>query len=276
MAFSICMLFYGDHAPLAGRLLDSFLASKPPGDLIQDVRIGVNHCGVGTMGKIRDFCSRRCGFPCIVFRPPQNVGKYPLMRRMFYDNGLEDPSHVMWFDDDSFFGRAVKPRWWSQAMASAQKATMVGRIHTLPQRRQQFEGVQAQPWFNNKKIDKKHVYRYVTGAWWTADFQFLKKWDYPFYDLYHNGGDSMLGELIRQQKGTLTHWAQAQCHCESCSKKRRGIDPNVVHVNMGGRKGRRGIGVDREVYVWQNWKPGHEPDLSRHNFTCRIDKYGDT
>ena len=105
-----------------------------------------------------------------------------------------------------------------------------------------------------------------------AKSKLLLDLDYPFVELYHNGGDSILGEAIRQQGKVMAQFKQLQCHCESCNPRGVTISAPVVHINVGGRKGRRGIGITGEKYVWSDGKI--DQDLSHQSFSLRVFSYG--
>jgi hypothetical protein len=171
---------------------------------------------------------------------------------MLYDSLLA--SHIMYFDDDSHL-TTRDSNWWREVHELAESCTMLGQIWKIPQRKQQYLAIREQPWYTGQPVDAKHWFRFATGGWWVADRRFLWKWNYPFPEIYHNGGDSILGELVRQQQGNLV-------------KFHRG-----VLVNVGGRESRRGIGVAEEVYVWQNYVLGQDVSLSHHDFPCRVHTY---
>ena len=62
-----------------------------------------------------------------------------------------------------------------------------------------------------------------------------------------------------------------QCHCESCQRRGIAQDKPVVHINVGGRAGRRGIGVTGENYVWRDGNP--QPSLQHQRFELKVCRY---
>jgi hypothetical protein len=174
------------------------------------------------------------------------------MRRMLHSKPLAE--RLMWFDDDSHL-TTRDPYWWLNVRDRARTVTVMGELYYLTQRGRQYLGIREQPWYTGEPVDQDHRYHFATGGWLVIDSSFIKRWDYPFPDLFHNGGDSILGELVRQQHGNLVSWHEG------------------VEINVGGRKGRRGLGVAQEVYVWQNCVPGQSADLSHHDFPCRVRVY---
>jgi hypothetical protein len=267
--FSICTVLYGDYPQLAQRLLDSWKLRAH----VQDFRIGLNAVGDKTRKLVETWAKSQVRRePVYVYEAvnADNLGKYPLMRAMFYDRPLA--SRVMWFDDDSFLDQSVGVPWWDTVLVSSLQVTQLGAVHQIRQRHMQHAVIRQQPWYTGKPVDDRHLFRFVTGGWWVADSAFIQKWDYPFPALYHNGGDSILGELIRQQSGILVHFTpHIRCHCESCAAKPVLEDMPVAHINVGGRKGRRGIGVTQENYVWADGCT--QPSLEHQNFDLKVQRY---
>ncbi len=267
--FSVCALLYGDYPALARRLLDSLRVH----DQVQDFRLGLNQVGMATRDCVHSWALQQYHRqPVYLYEEANfaNLGKYPLMRQMLRDRKVA--AKVMWFDDDSYLDPAAGTDWWQQAAQVSRGKTQVGSIHRIMQRTRQHEVIVRQPWFTGKPINHRHRFEFATGGWWIADSSFLLRWDYPFPALHHNGGDSILGELIRQQGGTLGKFPGGiQCHCESCVGTGKHDGKPVVHINVGGRKGRRGIGVRDERYVWADGNP--EPDLAHQNFDMRVTRY---
>jgi len=267
--FSVCAVIYGDHLPLAQKLLESLRFNAH----VEDFRLGLNAVSPATYDYVHRWAAEQChSQPVTLFEPAegQNVGKYPLMRQMLNYRDIAD--RVMWFDDDSYLDSAAGLSWWDQANKYSKQAFQVGAIHSIMQRGRQYEVIKKQPWFRGKPINQRHRFRFITGGWWIAHTELLKKWNYPFPALYHNGGDSILGEVARQQNQKLLALPGGmQCHCESCSKKGIKYGQPVVHINVGGRKGRRGIGVKDEKYIWADGDPN--PSLDHQNFDLKVFRY---
>ena len=265
--FSVCATFYGDYPALAEKLLNSLKITAH----VQDIRLGLNAVSKQVHDYVESWAVQQMpAYPIYLYEDKYggNLGKYPLMRQMFKDRKLADK--VMWFDDDSFLA-AVSVDWWDTVLALSQKYTQVGALHSILQKRRQYEVIMKQPWFTGKSVNVHHRYKFSTGGWWVADAEFLTKWDYPFVALHHNGGDSILGELIRQQGGSLGEFPQGtQCYCEGCVRNKIKLN-SVVRINVGGRKGRRGLGATSEHYLWED---GDEnPSLEHQTFELKIARY---
>jgi hypothetical protein len=266
---------YGDYPELIGKTLDSI--HDQFNARVKDIRIGLNAVSEASHDVVMQWCSTFKLCPVYVYQEVdnENVGKYPLMRRMFYErpSPLEDFDAVMWFDDDSYLDSGVGDAWWDQVDNALSSSTVVGLRHFIGSRGNQSQGIAEQSWYGGHSLNKRHRFTFATGAWWIAKAPFLRRWDYPFEEIYHNGGDSILGELCRQQSAVIHDFKSfAQCHAKCCYK---GVDHHgVVHVNVGGREGRRGIGIKpvEEIYPWHFH--GEKPEnYDRHCFDIRIYKF---
>jgi len=269
--FTVCVLLYGDYPELAKRVLGSISSTH----LVGEVRLGLNAVSEATFSFVREWATEKSfSVPVKTYSPSgnKNVGKYPLMSRMFVDLRT---SHVMWFDDDSFLLDAT-PGWWKNVFDRAALFDVYGSLHRISQRGKQYLAIPQQSWFGGKPVSPRHVYNFATGGWWVGSVSFLRKWGYPFPQLQHNGGDSVLGELVRQQGAKLGHanTSIAVCYCEACAK---GLNPlrsrpvGGVNINVGGRAGRRGIGVSSENYVFSDGNPF--PSLLHHSFDVEVLNY---
>ena len=273
--WSVCTMTYGDYPELIGKTLDSI--HDQFNARVQDVRIGLNEVSEASFDRVMRWCERFKLCPVYVYQEVdnRNVGKYPLMRRMFYErpSPVEGAEAIMWFDDDSHLDAHVTDDWWDKVEGISRDHTVVGSKHFIVSRGNQSQGIMTQPWYADQKVQKRHRFTFITGAWWLARSEFLGRWDYPFPEIYHNGGDSILGELCRQQSASIFDFKDgAQCHADCCDKghDRRG----VVHINEGGRKGRRGIGKKAadEIYPWQFH--GERPENhDHHQFDIRMYKF---
>ena len=267
--FTIGLILYGDYPQLASRLLGSI--SLLP---CRNLYIGLNEISLNTRKVLGDWLARPNQADSIVTIEEENgknVGKYPLMRQML--QYVVSP-YFMWFDDDSYLNMveaSAVEEWLFKVQAEMAKGvTQLGAIHKIKQRKDQYLVIRKQPWYNRLTVTSNHHFTFATGGWWTASTSFLQKWDYPFLALHHNGGDSILGELIRQQGKILKSFEYANCRCESCEAKQKPITPGVM-INVGGRKGRRGIGVTNEYYVWSDGNPDPAP-LPRYNYKHIFEK----
>lgn len=130
------------------------------------------------------------------------------MREMFRD--LREPGcgidWVVWFDDDSWIEAAD---WWPamQAQIRREDVCYVGQpwgAYLLPG---QWDFIRAASWFRGKEPplhEGKPFVPFAQGAYWWLRTDVLSTIDWPDPRLVHNGGDSLLGEAVRQQGRSLT------------------------------------------------------------------------
>jgi hypothetical protein len=263
-SITLAGLLYGDYPELAAR----FLHSIPKHSLVKEIRIGLNEVSDRVKRLFRDwadlYVGKGSGVVVSYWDSKQNTGKYRVMREMLHSSAYPvKSSHLMWFDDDSCFEQPTDA-WWEtlSRQAAGLGVVQVGRVHRIRQRGQQYVYIQQQPWYTGQAVDPAHKFTFATGGWWLADMSFLREHDYPSKDLYHNGGDSLLGEIIKQQGKVIVDWSEGlHCGCESCRKAGSGGLSAIggVRINVGGRKGRRGMGVTDEYYVGSSSPPREFP-----------------
>lgn len=256
--FSVNVLVYGNHPELAARCLGS-IANSRDSKLVSEIRVGMNAASRATRDLVLSAMDS-CPIPFLVYEEEAgaNVMKYPLMRRMLYDPEHPIPehaTHVMWFDDDSFVVNADS-FWHGCAVRIAQHSPPVmGSLYYpkyfwSPQERRAFE---AQPWYTGQMTDTKP--KFATGGWWVAPLEFLARMDYPVRELRHNGGDVLLGEMVRQTGGTPHHY-------------RDGVAINADDDGRESKAARRGVTTKRPFEA----PPPY--DYSHHDFRVRVHTRG--
>ena len=85
---------------------------------------------------------------------------------------------------------------------------MVGAIYRMPVQGEQAAWIYRQPWYNGKLLPPGYKFTFATGSFWGIRTRILQQWDWPVPALTHNGGDTMLGELCRQQDYRLKPFKQ--------------------------------------------------------------------
>lgn len=246
--FSVCVLLYGDYPKLADRCLSTLGVALFNGkQYVEDVRIGLNVVGDATRKIAEQWADRmwdKQRLRTIFYIPDRQVGKYPLMRRMFYDESNPLAEIVMWFDDDTYFA-SYPPEWWPDIRAKLEGNHMVGQCRwAMPMQGNQWEWIKTQPWYNPavglpSRIHGRHAFRFCQGAWWVIRRAVLHDLNWPVPELHHNGGDSMLGEALRHQGLEMAPYDQglrinADAKGEHSGAKRRGISEPVVGKHYKG------------------------------------------
>src|SRR5687767_9414542 len=120
-AVSICVLTYGEHAPLVRRAVDSIVrhCPRPEYELI----VGANAPGKETIVCLQ--MMREIGAIDSLINSPVNLNKCPMMRQMFARVTAE---FIWWFDDDSYIVDAsALPTWLEIARKSPASTVMWGQ-----------------------------------------------------------------------------------------------------------------------------------------------------
>ena len=208
MNATIYALFYGDHHDLHTRLLLSL----------------ANFCPKGGQIRFRFWCNQVCRqtqhlfkrkYPgeVVVVERDENVPKYKAMREMFKADADDPSDWVVWFDDDSYIN---KKDWWVKTVSKIQSdpdICYVGQpwyVHHLPG---QWKFIQEAEWFTGRESElcatrsptiKKPGITFAQGAYWWLRSDVLEQLDWPDPRLSHNGGDTLLGEAVRQQSLPFT------------------------------------------------------------------------
>lgn len=202
-ALTVCALLYGadDYCfQLAQRVLNAPL--KQLGTKTADFRFGLNAVSDATRQYVAQ--TVREHFPqALVVDAPENIHKYPMMRRLFYDRPLTS-TLTMWFDDDSCLVAPDVDAWFERVQQQMQAYTMLGSIHRERFVGKQPEWIKQQPWYNGK--EPSTYTQFAAGGWWVIQTAALRQFDWPPTDFKHRGGDVMLGELLRQHNLPLGHF----------------------------------------------------------------------
>lgn len=218
--FTICVLLYGDHPELAARCLQSIV--QLPTEQYS-LRIGMNACSPRTYAAISQLA---LPLTTVVYTSETNRHKYPMMRAMIHGQYPVTTDYLMWFDDDSYLDEDTQ--WLTKVDAAMQVSDMIGSIYSIGWLGQQREFVKAQSWYNGRDTAARAI-RFATGGWWTIRTELLYKFNYPWTDLDHRGGDAMLGELCYQQGLRLNKFNQgihinADARGRESKAARRGFD----------------------------------------------------
>ena len=194
-------LCYGDELALHERFINS-LARFVPGDEV-DIVLWCNQLGARSRAVVERLKDAH------IILSDENIPKYRAMRKMFYEGHSPDTPWVIWFDDDSYIS---KSNWWditTKYINEHPDACYLGQpwfVHHLPG---QWEFIQKATWFKGrpaelcptrKKGVKKPGITFAQGAYWWLSAAVMKALDWPDPRLNHNGGDTLLGEAIRQQQ----------------------------------------------------------------------------
>lgn len=225
-AFCICVLFYGADEychHLARRVLNTPMQQLAA--LGVEFRFGLNAVSEQTRQFIREQVADV--FPgTLVVDCPENIFKYPMMRRLFYDQPLRRP-FVMWFDDNSYLlPDTDAANWLSRLARQLTACPLIGSVYTGKLVGDQAHWIADQTWYADKPPND--YVKYVIDSWWAAQSAEILAHDWPSPDIRHHGGDIMLGEFCRQRDLSICHF-------------RDGVAINTNSSGVEGAKIRRGF-----------------------------------
>lgn len=225
-ALTVCALTYGNYPELTARCLESI--RRVFGDKLE-LRVGCNQVSPAS-----EAIALRLASPGQCLVSAENLYKYPMMRRLFFEQPITTP-WTMWFDDDSAL---VPPdgtygHWYDRLMQAAAQADILGSPYTQGWAGNQREWVKAQPWYTGDDPALRPKVGFLTGGWWMIRTELLHRYNYPWPEIQHNGGDAMLGELCRQQglrvRTFREHiWINADGQGRESKAKRRGAKTPMV------------------------------------------------
>ncbi len=204
MLATIYCLLYGDYHSLHKRLLESLRKRLPQG--AARVVIWCNAVCDATKQWLEQY---PCADWAVIFSD-ENVPKYEVMRKLFHGEHAPQSDWVVWFDDDAHI---IAADWWTKtktylAQKAEQGVCYVGQlwfVHHLPG---QWEFIKQSAWFKGlpsqmcptrKPGRKKPGIQFAQGSYWWLRTDVMKQLNWPDERLSHNGGDTLLGEAIRQQ-----------------------------------------------------------------------------
>ena len=207
--FTVCMLLYGHYTREADRLLCSLM--RPAWLPSFDLRIGLNDVNDDTVEVVRWLRaeSRAPGVSIHQFVGEPPYHKYPLMRRMFWEEDPIQTPYTMWFDDDSWVKDDAPAHWFDMVETVIQQAAMIGDVWEMGYTGNEREFIEDQPWYRNRPHQSR--FRFCTGGWWTIRTDILQQHNWPPPELQHDGGDTMLGALCHQQQYAVKHFDKHVC-----------------------------------------------------------------
>lgn len=237
--FTVAALAYGDHPELISRCLDSF-ENLSGWEMVQEIRLGGNELS----RRSREAIEARADLLCdkattVLYTAEQHGRKYPMMRRMFFDARwpIRTP-YVVWLDDDSYFtGR--QPYIFHDLMDLMSRGHVAVGVYSRTHLRDgQDRWIARQPWAV-KPVTPNQLVHFVPGGFWCAEFEFLRRHDYPFPEIRSQGGDYMLGMLAWQQDRSIADYrlgvaVNADESGKNGSSKRRGRHGEVLAQDYDG------------------------------------------
>jgi len=203
----IHLLLYGDYPDLHKRVLMS----------LHQFAKGI---------RIRVWCNQICEATALllaklkedsrwlVYFSNENKPKYKVMRQLFEhfkrsEGERDEAQWVVWMDDDSYisahdwFERTVK------YIEDHPEAVYIGQPWYLHHLTGQEEFIKQADWYKGVKWElcptkrpdvRKPGITFAQGGYWWLKADVVRLLDWPDKRLNHNGGDTLLGEAIWQQR----------------------------------------------------------------------------
>jgi GT2 family glycosyltransferase len=205
MFATVYVLFYGKYHNLHKRMIDGLRQYLPRDDarLVCWANTVCNET-MSELFKLQAHFTTQCR----VVDSNENVPKYRVMRKLYHEQEPPQTPWILWMDDDTYI---MRPNWWSKTKAflkSDPKICYVGQKWYVHHEAGQWDFIKASPWFRGKKPEmlptrqkgvKKPGVWFMTGGYVWLRTDVMKSLDWPDQRLNHNGGDTLLGEAIRQQ-----------------------------------------------------------------------------
>jgi hypothetical protein len=257
---TVCLLCFGDELVLARRAGEHLLA-LPPSDVVRDYRLLFNspspallafsdELGKALVLKHRGVVHR--------YVAPTNRYKYPLMRRALYDPVRPCAPQFFWCDDDTY----LAPPWtWDFVVDRLRTYDFIGQRWYRRLQDNQWQWIMTQPWFR-PQAGRPDRLQFFQGSCWGIRTELLYRWNWPDKALRHCGGDSLLGELARQQAWTLSQLSHDYEH---------GAHINADLAGRHSKSPRRGY---RELEFAADFIPGMYYSTLHQEFPVEISTYG--
>lgn len=213
MFATVYVLCYGNYITIHRRVLNSLVRYLPH----DEARVVVwgNELGSVSRGYIE--AALRSFKSSWFYAYDGNMPKYKVMRKLWHEDQETAPQTpwILWLDDDTYISQ---PDWWKKTQdflgerADTQYAGQLWYVHHLPG---QWDFIKESSWFKGVPPEMlptragppKPGIRFATGSylWLRTDTMRLLNW--PDQRLNHNGGDTLLGEAVRQHGVPRRHCA---------------------------------------------------------------------
>lgn len=197
----VFLLMFGPYDSLHHRVLRSFAAHLP---VETPLCVWLNELGRDSRAHWDKF--RKQFMDVEVWESSVNTPKYKAMRLMFegFKNKRYEEEWAIWFDDDSY----IQEHDWLVRSMQYVEAKQVENPRYMGQRWSvnwnpgQQEFIKASSWYRGltpELIKGRPGVGFCQGAYWWLHSDLIRQLDWPDARLNHNGGDTMLGEAVRQQ-----------------------------------------------------------------------------
>lgn len=218
---TIMVLMFGHYVDLHKRVITSIVKNTKP-EMYQ-LRIGLNAVCKETMTWLRDyFPKNKIKADLYYTKDNDNIKKYPMWRKMFYDpDNPVKTKWLIWLDDDSY---VTEPDWLdrlSLTIAEDEPKGYVcyGRKYYLDVQGNQEHLVKSSQWYKGKELEtyskvnkvtkeisRRKKFTFANGGFLAIRCDVLRQLNWPDPKLLHCGGDSLLGEALRQNDYNIKNY----------------------------------------------------------------------
>lgn len=209
-----------------------------PNPEMWDLRIGLNEVSAETKLYVDSLSKQRSSI--LIYESTSNKGKYSIMRNMFHDMLAPiQTKYIVWFDDDSYLKASTK-KWLNDLEQVMTNSDACGQLMQVPLTGNQHLWIKVQSWYRGKlltkgwpRTDSYYVSKFMAGGWWCIRKDVIAALDWPPSNIFHRGGDYMLGEALRQHDYKVTEYRRdvvinADFTDKDTSSPRRGLNPIPV------------------------------------------------
>jgi len=205
---TIYILCYGNYGAMHKRLFDSLARFLPPG--AARVVVWGNQLGKQSAKYILNSMDAFEDHWCHL--QDQNVPKYEVMAELWRGNDATAPTTpwVLWLDDDTHI---TMPDWWDKTVEfieakKAENICYIGQKWFVHHLAGQEQFIKEAEWYTGVPVEMcptrspevtKPGITFANGAYVWLRTDVLRRIKWPDQRLVHNGGDTLLGEAIRQQ-----------------------------------------------------------------------------
>lgn len=234
--FTLFLLMYGDYVEMHRIVLTSLMETTTPDRV--EIRIGSNQLCDPSKALVEHFV--RTGRVSVHYCHPDNQKKYPVMREMFHDPArpITTP-YVIWLDDDTVTN--VNPDWLELladkiVQEHPKGARLFGPHYRWVVSPAQMAWIRQAEWYDGRplqddagrEVPNGNRVHFATGSFWALATEMIQKQGIPDLRLGHNGGDWIVGLMVRCGGGKLAGFSNKKNVVNWSAFERRGYRENPL------------------------------------------------